>query len=127
MKERFIENVIEYVKRGDFYFPNVEAPKKRRPLGVYGRLHKEFIKNYRKGFYSSLILQGKLDEYLYALNREAYRMLNELIDYFAENEGVTEELKKENQMEWVRRMNNIKSRAEEIIYSEIVYVRKEAK
>ena len=84
-------------------------------------IHKEFIKNHRKGFYSSLILQGKLDEYLYELNREAYRMLNELIDYFAENEGVTEELKKENQMEWVRRMNNIKARAEEIVLDEIVY------
>ncbi len=68
-----------------------------------------------------MILQGKLDEYLYELNREAYRMLNELIDYFAENEGVTEELKKENQMEWVRIMNNIKARAEEIVLDEIVY------
>ena len=121
MKERFIENGSEYVKRGDFYFPNVEVPKKHRPLGVYGRLHKEFIKNYRKGFYSSLILQGKLDEYLYALNREAYRMLNELIDYFAENEGVTEDLKKENQMEWVRRMNNIRNRSVEIVKAELIY------
>ena len=121
MKEKIIENGIEYVKRGDYYYPNVEVPKKRRTLGVYGRLHKEFIKNYRKGFYSSLILQGKLDEYLYALNREAYRMLNNLIDNFAENEGVTEELKKENQMEWVPRMNNIKARAEEIILAEVVY------
>ena len=121
MKEKIIENGIEYVKRGDFYFPNVEVPKKHRPLGVYGRLHKEFIKNYRKGFYSSLILQGKLDEYLYALNREAYRMLNELIDYFAENEGVTEDLKKENQMEWVRRMNNIRNRSVEIVKAELIY------
>lgn len=121
MKEKIVENGIEYVKRGDFYFPNVEVPKKHRPLGVCGRLHKEFIKNYRKGFYSSLILQGKLDEYLYALNREAYRMLNELIDYFAENEGVTEELKKENQMEWVRRMNSTKTRAEEIVKYELIY------
>ena len=121
MKEKIIKNGIEYVKRGDFYFPNVEVPKIHRPIGVYGRLHKEFIKNYRKGFYSSLILQGKLDEYLYELNREAYRMLNELIDYFAENEGITEELKKENQMEWVRRMNNIKTRAEEIVKYELIY------
>ena len=90
-------------------------------MGAYGRLDNEFIKFHGKGFYSSLILQGKLDEYLYELNREAYRMLNELIDYFAENEGVTEELKKENQMEWVRRMNNIKARAEEIVLDEIVY------
>ena len=112
MKEKIIENGIEYVRRGDYYYPNVEVPKKHRQLGAYGRLHKEFIKNHRKGFYSSLILQGKLDEYLYELNREAYRMLNELI---------TEELKKENQMEWVRRMNNIKARAEEIVLDEIVY------
>ena len=122
MKEKIIENGIEYVRRGDYYYPKRGGIKETiRQLGAYGRLHKEFIKNYRKGFYSSLILQGKLDEYLYELNREAYRMLNELIDYFAENEGVTEELKKENQMEWVRRMNNIKARAEEIVLDEIVY------
>ena len=107
MREKIIENGIEYVKRGDFYFPNVEVPKKHHPLGVYCRLHKEFIKNHRKGFYSSLIFQGKLDEYLYEIDCEAYRMLNNLIDNFAKNEDVTEELKKENQMEWVRRMNNI--------------------
>ncbi len=83
MKGKFIENGIEYVRCGDYYYPNIEAPKKCHPLGVYGKLHKEFIKNYRKGFYSSLILQGKLDEYLYEIDREAYRRLNELIDYFA--------------------------------------------
>ena len=121
MKEKIIENGIEYVKRGDFYFPNVEVPKKHHPLGVYGRLHKEFIKNYRKGFYSSLILQGKLDEYLYEINRESYSMLNYLIEKFVENEGVTEKLKKENQMEWVRRMNNIRNRAVEIVKEKIIY------
>ena len=121
MKEKIIENGIEYVKRGGFYFPNVEVPKKHLPLGVYGRLHKEFIKNYRKGFYSSLILQGEMDEYLYEINREAYNMLNDLISKFAEQEGVTEKLKKENRMEWVRKMNSIKTRAEEIILTEIIY------
>lgn len=121
MKEKIIENGIEYVKRGDYYYPNVEVPKKRYPIGVYGRLHKEFIKNYRKGFYSSLILQGKLDEYLYEIDCKAYRMLNELIDYFEENEGVTEKMKKENQMEWVRRMNNIRNRAVEIVKYELIY------
>ena len=121
MKEKIIENGIEYVKRGDFYFPNVEVPKKHHPLGVYGRLHKEFIKNYHKGFYSSLILQGELDEYLYEINREAYNMLNDLISKFAEQEGVTEKLKKENQMEWVRRMNNIRNRAAEIVNNEVIF------
>lgn len=121
MKEKIIENGIEYVKRGDFYFPNVEVPKKHHPLGVYGRLHKEFIKNYHKGFYSSLILQGELDEYLYEIDCEAYRMLNNLIDNFAKNEDVTEELKKENQMEWVRRMNNIRNRAAEIVNNEVIF------
>ena len=121
MKEKIIENGIEYVRRGDYYYSNVEVPKKCRPLGVYGRLHKEFIKNYRKGFYLSLILQGKLDEYLYEIDCEAYSMLNNLIDNFAKNEGVTEELKKENQMEWVRRMNNIRNRAVEIVKYELIY------
>ena len=121
MKEKIIENGIGYVKRGDFYFPNVEVPKKRYSLRVYGRLHKEFIKNYRKGFYSSLILQGELDEYLYEINREAYNMLNDLISKFAEQEGVTEKLKKENQMEWLRRMNNLRNRAVEIVKYELIY------
>lgn len=121
MEERFVENGIEYVRCGDYYYPNFEVPKKHRSLGVYGRLHKEFIKNYRKGFYSSLILQGKLDEYLYEIDREAYRMLNNLIDNFAKNEGLTEKLKKENQIEWVRRMNNIRNRAVEIVKAELIY------
>ncbi len=122
MKEKIIENGIEYVKRGDYYYPNVEVPKKRYPIGVYGRLHKEFIKNYRKGFYSSLILQGKLDEYIYEIDREAYNILNDLILKFAEQEGVTEKLKKENRMEWIRRMNNIRNRAVEIVKAELIYM-----
>ena len=85
MKEKIIENGIEYVRRGDYYYPNVEVPKKHRPLGAYGRLHKEFIKNHRKGFYSSLILQGKLDEYLYEIESESYSMLNNLMDNFVKN------------------------------------------
>lgn len=121
MKEKIIENGIEYVKRGDYYYPNVEVPKKRYPIGVYGRLHKEFIKEYRKGVYTSLILQGKLDEYIYEIDREAYNMLNDLISKFAEQEGVTEKLKKENRMEWVRRMNNIRNRAVEIVKAELIY------
>lgn len=121
MKEKIIENGIEYVKCGDYYYPNVEVPKKRYPIGVYGRLHKEFIKEYRKGVYTSLILQGKLDEYIYEIDREAYNMLNDLISKFAEQEGVTEKLKKENRMEWVRRMNNIRNRAVEIVKAELIY------
>lgn len=93
MKEKIIENGIEYVKRGDYYYPNVEVPKKHYSIGVYGRLHKEFIKEYRKGFYTSLILQWELDEYLYEIDCEAYSMLNNLIDNFAKNEGITEERK----------------------------------
>ncbi|MBE5039717.1 TnpV protein [Ructibacterium gallinarum] len=122
MKEKIIENGIEYVKRGDYYYPNVEVPKKRYPIGVYGRLHKEFIKEYRKGFYTSLILQGKLDEYIYEIDREAYNMLNDLISKYAEQEGVTEKLKAENQMLWVQRMNNIRSRVTDIVNSDFIFV-----
>ena len=121
MKEKIIENGIEYVKRGDYYYPNVEVPKKRYPIGVYGRLHKEFIKEYRKGVYTSLILQGKLDEYIYEIDREAYNMLNDLISKYAEQEGVTEKLKAENQMLWVQKMNNIRNRAREIVDKELIY------
>lgn len=125
MKEKIIENGIEYVRCGDYYIPNLKVPENKYNIGKYGRLHKKFIKENHKGFYTSLLLQGKLYEYLYKIDCEAQNMMNSLIPKFAEQQGITEELKAENQLKWVGMMNNVKAQAEEIVYSEIVYVRRE--
>lgn len=125
MKEKIIENVIEYVKCGDYYIPDLKMPKNKYNIGIYGRLHKKFIEENHKGFYISLLLQGKLYEYLYKIDCEAHNMLNSLIPKLVEQQGITEELKAENQLKWVGMMNNVNAQAEEIVYSEIVYVRRE--
>lgn len=120
MKEKIIENGIEYVRCGDYYIPNLKVPENKYNIGKYGRLHKKFIKENYKGFYSSLLLQGKRYEYLYKIDCEAHNMLNSLIPKLAEQQGITEELKAENQLKWVGLMNNVKAQAEEFVYSEIV-------
>lgn len=124
MKEKIIENGIEYVICGDYYVPNLKVPENKYNIGKYGRLHKKFIKENHKEFYSSLILQGKLYEYLYKIDCEAHNILNSLVPKIAEQQGITEELKAENQLKWVGMMNNVKAQAEEIVYAEIVYVRR---
>ena len=121
MKKRIYENGIEYVLVGDYYFPNIAPPEKKHSIGKYGMLHEEYIKQHRPGFYSRLILTGKLNDYLYEIDKTCHERIELMIKDMAKNDGVTEEMKSENQLKWVGLMNNIKSRAEEIIYSEIVY------
>ena len=106
---------------GDYYFPNIAPPEKKHSIGKYGMLHEEYIKQHRPGFYSRLILTGKLNDYLYEIDKTCHERIELMIKDMAKTEGVTEEMKSENQLKWVGLMNNIKARAEEIIYSEIVY------
>lgn len=123
MKERFIENGIEYIKVGDYYIPNLTIPQKRYTIGKYGSLHKKFIKEHYQGFYSLLFANGTLLEYLEKIDTKAKNEVDRLIAELAVNQGVTEQLKATDQMKWVGMMNNIKAQAEEIVYSEIVYSR----
>ena len=122
LKERITENGIDYVLVGDYYIPDLKLPEESRPIGRYGRLHREYLKQEHPARYSSLILTGKLWTYLADLNEQAEERLDLIIEQMKAAEGVTEELKAQNQLEWVGRMNNIRNRAEEIIKSEMIYL-----
>ena len=122
LKERITENGIDYILIGDYYIPDLKLPEENRPIGRYGRLHREYLKQEHPARYSSLILTGKLWTYLADLNEQAEERLDLIIEQMKAAEEVTEELKARNQLEWVGRMNNIRSRAEEIINSELIYI-----
>ena len=122
LKERITENGIDYILIGDYYIPDLKLPEESRPIGRYGRLHREYLKQEHPARYSSLILTGKLWTYLADLNEQAEERLDLIMEQMKAAEGVTEELKVQNQLEWVGRMNNIRSRAEEIINSELIYI-----
>ena len=121
LKERITENGIDYILIGDYYIPDLKLPEEDRPIGRFGRLHREYLKQEHPARYSSLILTGKLWTYLADLNEQAEERLDLIIEQMKAAEGVTEELKARNQLEWVGRMNNIRNRAEEIINSELIY------
>ncbi len=122
LKERITENGIDYILVGDYYIPDLKLPEESRPIGRYGRLHREYLKQEHPARYSSLILTGKLWTYLADLNEQAEERLDLIMEQMKAAEGVTEELKAQNQLEWVGRMNNIRNRAEEIIKSEMIYL-----
>ena len=122
LKERITENGIDYILVGDYYIPDLKLPEENRPIGRYGRLHRDYLKEEHPARYSSLILTGKLWAYLADLNEQAEERLDLIIEQMKAAEGVTEELKARNQLEWVGRMNNIRNRAEEIIKSELIYI-----
>ena len=112
---------IEYTKVGDYYLPNLYYPEETRPIGFWGMLRKEYLKEHKSGTYTYLLLTARLDSYLADLNEQAQNQLGCIIVQMKEAEGITEELKSQDQMEWVRSMNSIRSRAEEIILRELIY------
>lgn len=114
-------NGLHYTLVGDYYIPDLKLPEESRPIGRYGRLHRDYLKEVHPARYSSLILTGKLWTYLADLNEQAEERLDLIIEQMKAAEGVTEKLKARNQLEWVGRMNNIRNRAEEIIKSELIY------
>ena len=112
---------IEYVKVGDYYLPNLTLPEEKREIGRWGMLRKVYMKEYKAGRYNYLLLTGKLDSYLADIDKQAEEMYFRLVKQMAEREGITEQLKAQNQMEWVGRMNNIRNGVAEIIYAEIIF------
>ena len=123
MQSLFEKNGGTYRQEGGYLIPNLEVPKTSGKIGKYGRLHKKFLKQNYLTYYSTLRMSGKLFDYLQEIDSKAKNELDRLILLLAEKQGVTEKLKTENQFEWIGLMNNIKAQAEEIIYTEIVYVR----
>ena len=115
-------NGLHYTLVGDYYIPDLKLPEGSRPIGRYERLHREYVKQEHPARYSSLILTGKLWTYLADLNEQAEERLDLIMEQMKAAEGVTEELKARNQLEWVGRRNNIRNRAEEIIKSEMIYL-----
>ena len=116
------ENGIDYVLVGDYYIPMLTLPEENRPIGRWGQMHQKYLKENRPGYYSSLLLTGKLWTYLADLDEQAQERLDRIVEQMQAAEGVTEELKAAGQLEWVRRCNSIRSRAEEIVRAELIYV-----
>ena len=115
-------NGLWYELQGDYYVPCVKLPEgEQQPVGLWGQRHLRYIKQNRKVFYLNLLTSGKLNGYLSDLDKQAEDMFSRLVKQMAEREGVTEKLKAENQMEWVGRMNNIRSRATEIVNNDLIY------
>ena len=106
LKERITENGIDYILVGDYYIPDLKLPEESRPIGRYGRLRREYLKQEHPARYSSLILTGKLWTYLADLNEQAEERLDLIMEQMKAAEGVTEELKAQNQLEWVGRMKS---------------------
>lgn len=112
---------ISYTLVGDVYIPNLVSTDTNYETGYWGRKHKEYIKQYKPAFYTTLLTQCKLNSYLHDVDVRATEMYDALVKKLAKQEGITEKLKTENQMLWVQRMNNIANRAREIIYKETLY------
>ena len=125
LKERFIDEKtgIEYTLQGDYYIPNITIPKARRTgvIGKYGRLKLNYMKKYKIPEYTEMLLNNELKSYLLDIEDECKAKIDILIKQMAEKENVNEELKANNQIEWVQNMNNIKSRVEEIVLNEVIY------
>lgn len=124
MKQHFTDEKagISYTLQGDYYLPDLKLPaEEKQPIGVWGQRHLRYIKQHRKAFYTNLLTSGKLNSYLADIDRQAEEMFSRLVKKLAEKEYLTEQLKADNQMAWVGRMNNIRSRAMEIINEELIY------
>ena len=113
---------IAYVKCGDYYIPDLTLPGETRPIGKWGRMHREYLKGKQPITYTNLILSGKLWTYLADLNEQAQLRLDTLVFQIKDAEGITETLKANDPLAWVQRMNSIRARAEEILREEMIYV-----
>ena len=114
-------NRMEYVLAGDYYIPDLKLTNEERPIGKYGRMHREYLKEHNPMRFNDLVLEGQLWSYLADLNEQAQERLSLIVEQMKVAEGVTEELKAADQMAWIRAMNSIHNRAEEIVLEEIVY------
>ena len=113
---------LTYEKCGDYLIPNlIPDPEPESAVRKFGLMRKSYLENYRRGIYSGLLLSGKLKEHLLMIQEQAEERFDLLVEQMAKQEGVTEQLKGQDQILWVRRMNNIRARAEEIVREEIIY------
>ena len=116
------KNGLSYTMHGDYYLPDLEINEEEPTYGKYGIMRKQFLKEHRSARYQYLVLTGKLTEQLNQVDKEAREKVEMLMEQMVEQWGVTEELKMHEQMEWVRRKDNIQAIAEEIALKEIIYL-----
>ena len=116
------KNDLWYELQGDYYIPCLKLPEEeQQPIGIWGQRHLRYIKQNRKVLYLNLLTSGKLNGYLADLDKQADEMFSLLVKQMAESEGVTEQLKADNQSAWVGRMNNICQRAAELVNTDLIY------
>ena len=120
MKERIKKSGIDSVLVGDYYIPDLKLPEEKRPIGKYGRMHREYLKENHPVLFNDLVLSCQLWTYLADINGQAQDRLKIIISQMQKAESVTEEMKENNQWEWIQRMNSIFNRAEEIVLSELI-------
>ena len=115
---------LKYELVGDYYLivGDDEPDEKQKPIGIWGQRHLRYLKNHRKVLYANLLTSGKLNDYLADIDRQAEEMFERLIKQMATTEGITEQLKADNQMAWVGRMNNIRNRAAEIVDQQVIFI-----
>ena len=113
---------MSYTLHGDYYLPDLVLNEEEPTYGKYGMLRKQFLKEHRSARYQYMLLTGKLNEHLNQIDQEVREQVETLMEQMTEKQGVTEKLKAQDQMKWVRLMNNIKASAEEIILKNMVYV-----
>lgn len=112
---------ITYTQVGDYLLPNLIPPESPK-VGRWGMLRHSYLRNHREGLYTGMLMNGTLNAHLEEVDRRADEMEQRIISQLAQQEGITEQLKAENQLEWVRRMNSIRKRAEEMILHELIYI-----
>ena len=114
---------IQYIRVGDYYIPDLMLPEEARPIGKWGRMHRDYLREHKPIQYNCLLLSAKLWTYLADLNQQAQDRLERVIDQMKVAEGITEALKASDPMAWVQHMNNIRARAEEIVREELIFVK----
>lgn len=116
------KNGLWYEKQGDYYLPYLELPEQEtKPVGIWGQRHLRYIKEHKRTLYANLLTSCKLNSYLADIDEQAEEMFSRLVKEYADRQGVTEQLKAENQMLWVQRMNSIRNRATEIVNADLIY------
>ena len=121
MKERITKNGIDCVLVGDYYIPDLKLPEEERPIGKYGHMHREYLRENHPILFNVLVLSCQLWTYLADINDQAQERLQVIISQMQKAESVTEKMKEDNQWEWIQRMSSIHNRAEEIVLHELIY------
>lgn len=119
-KSAFEQMSGAYYQQGDYFLPNLAVPESA-PVGIWGYRHLCYLKKRRQAIYTAMLLSGKLNSYLVEIDQQAQEMFSQLVKQIADHEGITEHLKASDQLEWVRKMNNIQNRATEIVNTDLIY------